>query len=55
MIQALGSVAKNVGCYKSILGCSLENEGFYHKCGYETRGLIMGQYYEEEKPSYERG
>ena len=55
MIQALGSVAKNVGCYKSILGSGLANEGFYKKCGYETRGLIMGQYYEEEKSDYERG
>lgn len=55
MIQALSSVAKNVGCYKSILGCSVENEGFYVKCGFKKGGTNMNQYYEEEKNSWERG
>ncbi|KUJ10408.1 acyl-CoA N-acyltransferase [Mollisia scopiformis] len=51
MIQALVSVAKNVGCYKSILGCSEENEPFYIKCGFEKRGRNMGQFYDDVKPS----
>jgi len=55
MIQALSSVAKNVGCYKSILGCSVQNEGFYVKCGFQKGGTDMNQYYEEEKNSWERG
>jgi glucosamine-phosphate N-acetyltransferase len=55
MIQALSSVAKNVGCYKSILGCSPANEAFYVKCGFHRGGLDMNQYYEEEKNSWERG
>jgi glucosamine-phosphate N-acetyltransferase len=46
MIQALVSVAKNVGCYKSILACSEENEPFYVKCGFEKRGRLMGQIHE---------
>lgn len=55
MIQALSSIAKAVGCYKSILGCSEKNEPFYVKCGFEKGGRSMGQYYEEAKSSYERG
>jgi glucosamine-phosphate N-acetyltransferase len=55
MIQALSSIAKNVGCYKSILGCSPQNEAFYEKCGFKRGGLDMNQYYEEEKSSWERG
>jgi glucosamine-phosphate N-acetyltransferase len=48
-------VSKNVGCYKSILGCDPKNEGFYLKCGFNRGGLDMNQYYEEEKNSWERG
>jgi glucosamine-phosphate N-acetyltransferase len=55
MIQALSSIAKDVGCYKSILGCSAQNEPFYEKCGFKRGGLDMNQYYEEEKSSWERG
>ncbi|CZR62572.1 probable glucosamine-phosphate N-acetyltransferase [Phialocephala subalpina] len=55
MIQALSSLAKNVGCYKSILGCSEENEPFYVKCGFEKGGRTMKQYYEEAMLAYERG
>ncbi|KAE9365549.1 acyl-CoA N-acyltransferase [Stipitochalara longipes BDJ] len=55
MLNALSSVAKNVGCYKSILGCGPANEGFYQKCGFTRGGLDMNQYYEEEKNSWERG
>ncbi|KAF5008244.1 hypothetical protein FDECE_5480 [Fusarium decemcellulare] len=55
LLASLSSVAKNVGCYKSTLGCSEQNEPFYIKCGYEKRGRIMSQYYEEEKEPYMRG
>ncbi len=55
MLNALSSVAKNVGCYKSILGCSPANVGFYQMCGFERGGLDMNQYYEEKKNSWERG
>ncbi len=44
MLQALGSLTKKPGCYKSILGSSEENEPFYIKCGFEKRGRNMGQF-----------
>ncbi|CEJ89561.1 Putative Glucosamine 6-phosphate N-acetyltransferase [[Torrubiella] hemipterigena] len=45
MIQALDYVAKNVGCYKTILDCSETNEGFYIKCGFRRAGLEMAHYH----------
>ncbi|PGH03808.1 hypothetical protein AJ80_08621 [Polytolypa hystricis UAMH7299] len=45
MIHALDYVAKEVGCYKSILDCSEANEGFYVKCGFKRAGLEMAHYY----------
>ena len=55
LIQALDYLAKEVGCYKSILDCSEANEGFYVKCGYRRAGLEMAHYYEKgPKTSYER-
>ncbi|EGE07836.1 glucosamine 6-phosphate acetyltransferase [Trichophyton equinum CBS 127.97] len=45
MIHALDYVAKEVGCYKSILDCSEANEGFYLKCGFKRAGLEMAHYY----------
>ena len=46
IIQALDHVAREVGCYKSILDCSEANEGFYVKCGFKRAGLEMAHYYE---------
>ncbi|KAF3491371.1 uncharacterized protein GIQ15_00888 [Arthroderma uncinatum] len=45
MIHALDYVAKEAGCYKSILDCSEANEGFYLKCGFKRAGLEMAHYY----------
>jgi len=48
-------LAKEVGCYKSILDCSEANEGFYVKCGYRRAGLEMAHYYEKgPKTPYEK-
>lgn len=55
MMQALKSVARAAGCYKSILNCSPRNEAFYAKCGYHNSGIEMSQYFEEERDSYHRG
>ncbi|KAG6362334.1 hypothetical protein INS49_010564 [Diaporthe citri] len=55
LLNALSSVAKSVGCYKSKLGCSEANEAFYVKCGYEKGGRVMSEEYEGPKPAYERG
>lgn len=55
LIQALDSVAVNVGCYKCILNCAERNQGFYEKCGYSRAALEMSHYFEEAKSDYERG
>lgn len=43
MINALDSVAKNLGVRKNILNCSPEKETFYVKCGYESSGTEMAR------------
>lgn len=55
LLAALDSVAVSLGCYKTILDCSPENEPFYVKCKYENSGTEMSRYYEEPKESYYRG
>ncbi|RDL39428.1 Uncharacterized protein BP5553_03768 [Venustampulla echinocandica] len=55
VIETLNDVAVNVGCYKTILNCSEENEKFYAKCGYSRGSLEMTNYFEVEKSSYYRG
>lgn len=56
VLAGLTSIAKAVGCYKSTLGCSVKNEPFYVKCGYQrNEGRSMSQYYEEVKSPYMRG
>ncbi|KAI1375494.1 acyl-CoA N-acyltransferase [Hypoxylon crocopeplum] len=55
MIQALDSVAVNLGCYKNILNCGLKNEPFYVKCGYHNSGIEMSHYFEAERDAYHRG
>ncbi|KAI1077580.1 acyl-CoA N-acyltransferase [Whalleya microplaca] len=55
MIQALDSVAVNVGCYKNILNCGPQNEPFYVKCGYHNSGIEMSRYFEAERDAYHRG
>ncbi|KJZ73457.1 hypothetical protein HIM_07251 [Hirsutella minnesotensis 3608] len=41
MLRGLDSVARAVGCNKSILNCSPHNEAFYVKCGYTRGGTEM--------------
>ncbi|KAF2401939.1 acyl-CoA N-acyltransferase [Trichodelitschia bisporula] len=48
LLHALDHIAEQVGCYKTILDCSEENEGFYVKCGYEKAGSEMHHYYDHE-------
>ncbi|CAG8950194.1 hypothetical protein HYFRA_00008431 [Hymenoscyphus fraxineus] len=56
MINGLDSVAQAIGCYKTILNCSVKNEGFYVKCGFKNGGgLEMSHYFEEPKSAYESG
>ncbi|OTB00692.1 hypothetical protein M426DRAFT_324053 [Hypoxylon sp. CI-4A] len=55
MIQALDSIAINLGCYKNILNCGPRNEPFYVKCGYHNSGIEMSRYFEEDRDDYHRG
>ncbi|KAF8476889.1 glucosamine 6-phosphate N-acetyltransferase [Kalaharituber pfeilii] len=50
IIQALDYIAEKIGCYKAILDCSEQNEGFYVKCGYKKAGIQMAHYYGDNKP-----
>ncbi|RPA88035.1 acyl-CoA N-acyltransferase [Ascobolus immersus RN42] len=50
IIETLDFLAKNAGCYKSILDCSEHNVGFYEKCGHKVAGTQMAQYYGDSKP-----
>ncbi|KAL1863975.1 Glucosamine-phosphate N-acetyltransferase-like protein [Diaporthe australafricana] len=55
LLGALSSVARNLGCFKSTLGCSEANEAFYVKCGYDKGGRVMSESYEGPTPAYEKG
>jgi len=52
LIQALDHIAKEVGCYKTILDCSPKNAAFYEKCGYEKAGQEMHHYYDPKAREY---
>jgi glucosamine-phosphate N-acetyltransferase len=47
MINALNSVAKNVGCRKTTLNCSEHNIAFYRKCGFEVSSTEMTREFKE--------
>jgi glucosamine-phosphate N-acetyltransferase len=34
IVTQLVKIAKQEGCYKVVLNCRLQNEGFYKKCGF---------------------
>lgn len=55
LIRAVDSIAVSVGCYRTTLGCSERNVGFYAKCGYEKAGTEMSHYYEPFTEPYKRG
>ena len=47
MIEFLTNKAKEEGCYKVILDCSLENIQFYMMCGYDMKEQQMVKYINE--------
>lgn len=48
IIQALTSVSKNMGAYKTILDCSEKNIPFYsRKCGFSQKEYQMAIYHDE--------
>ncbi|OCL08352.1 acyl-CoA N-acyltransferase [Glonium stellatum] len=52
LLQGLDFIAEQVGCYKTILDCSQEKEGFYVKCGYGKAGSEMHHYYDSVAEKY---
>lgn len=49
MMNALDSVAKNLGCNKSLLNCDPKKEGFYVRCGYASSGMEMQHGFKDTK------
>ncbi|PIA59061.1 hypothetical protein AQUCO_00400132v1 [Aquilegia coerulea] len=45
VIEFLTNHAKLNGCYKVILDCSVENKGFYEKCGFKHKEIQMALYF----------
>ncbi|KAL5716805.1 glucosamine-phosphate N-acetyltransferase [Ranunculus cassubicifolius] len=45
VIEFLRNHAKSLGCYKVILDCSVENKGFYEKCGFKEKEIQMTMYF----------
>lgn len=45
LLQFLTNKAKQEGCYKVILNCSLQNIPFYTKCGYHITNQEMAIYF----------
>ena len=41
IMEVLVSLAKEYGCYKIILDCSDDVKGFYEKCGFVQKGIMM--------------
>ena len=49
MINALDSIARNLGCNKALLNCDPKKEGFYERCGYARSGLEMQHNFKKEE------
>ncbi|XP_010271651.1 PREDICTED: glucosamine 6-phosphate N-acetyltransferase isoform X2 [Nelumbo nucifera] len=45
IIGFLTDHARSAGCYKVILDCSVENKGFYEKCGFKRKEIQMVMYF----------
>ncbi|KAH7554074.1 hypothetical protein ACOSP7_028943 [Xanthoceras sorbifolium] len=45
VIGFLTDHARAMGCYKVILDCSVDNKGFYEKCGFKQKEIQMTMYF----------
>ncbi|XP_074586001.1 putative glucosamine 6-phosphate N-acetyltransferase 2 [Curcuma longa] len=45
VVRHLTDYAKEAGCYKVILDCSIELRSFYEKCGFEEKDIQMALYF----------
>mgnify|MGYP002625051691 CR=1 FL=1 len=41
LLSYINNIAKNLGCYKVILNCSVDNIVFYEKCGFKRNEVEM--------------
>ncbi|XP_042512488.1 glucosamine 6-phosphate N-acetyltransferase [Macadamia integrifolia] len=47
IVSSLTDHARCVGCYKVILDCSVDNIGFYEKCGFKQKEIQMARYFDQ--------
>ncbi|KAL0225845.1 hypothetical protein P9112_013169 [Eukaryota sp. TZLM1-RC] len=45
LVTKLLKIAREEGCYKTILDCDDHNVEFYKKCGLDVKGVQMGTYH----------
>ncbi|XP_044483100.1 glucosamine 6-phosphate N-acetyltransferase-like isoform X2 [Mangifera indica] len=45
IIKFLTNHAHEMGCYKVILDCSVDNKAFYEKCGFKEKEIQMVRYF----------
>ena len=45
ILEFLAEHARSSGCYKVILDCGSENQGFYEKCGFKHKEIQMVRYF----------
>ena len=46
LIKYLLDKARLNNCYKAILDCNVDIQGFYEYCGFKNKGMCMGYYFE---------
>ncbi|CAD7697636.1 unnamed protein product [Ostreobium quekettii] len=46
LVAALLEAAREAGCYKAILDCAEQNQGFYEKCGMVRKEVQMVKYFD---------
>ena len=47
IVELLIGRARSIGCYKTILDCSVSNIGFYEKCNMKQKGVQMSIYFND--------
>jgi glucosamine-phosphate N-acetyltransferase len=45
LVRRLVEIAREAGCYKVILDCTLELRAYYAKCGFVEKGVQMAVYF----------
>ena len=45
LVKHLAEVSRKQGCYKVILDCSPDKQGFYESCNFQNKGVQMAMYF----------